>query len=72
MKASERFAQKETIDANTFKGKLQILKDVKEEKYPLPKNFPTTAEMSKKLLTTKSPDYLRTYDRRNELLGKRL
>ena len=72
MRASERFAQKPTIDEDTYKGKLKILKDVEAEKYPLPKNFPTTAELKKKFFETKSPDYKKTHERRNELLGKRL
>ena len=65
MKASERFAQKPKYDANTYFGKIKILKDVKEEKYPLPVNFPTTKELQQKFFSTKSPDYLKTNERRN-------
>ena len=72
MRASERFAQKPTIDQDTYKGKLKILKDVEAEKYPLPKNFPTTAEMQRKFFEAKSPDYKKTHARRNDMLGKRL
>ena len=30
-----------TTDYSTFQGKLKILRDVQEQKYALPKNFPT-------------------------------
>ena len=41
-------------------------------KYPLPKEFPTTAEKKKKFMEQKSPDYLRTNERRSSILNKRL
>ena len=45
MKASERFAQKaQQLDADSYKGKLKVLCDVMNNKYPLPKEFPTTTE----------------------------
>ena len=37
--------QQPKIDYSTFQGKLKILKDVKDAKYPLPKNFPTYEEL---------------------------
>ena len=43
-----RMNQQPTIDYSTFQGKLKIIKDVKERKYPLPKNFPTLAELNQK------------------------
>ena len=38
----------------------------------MPKGFPTTKEWKKKFFESKSPDYQRTYARRQELLEKRL
>lgn len=46
MSVSMRMGQgRPTIDYSTFEGKLQILRDVKEHKYPLPNNFPTMAQL---------------------------
>ena len=57
-----------TSDEDTYAGKLKILRDVKADKYPLPKGFPTTNDWKKQFIESKSPDYQRTYARRQELL----
>ena len=36
-----------TSDEDTYAGKLKILRDVKADKYPLPKGFPTTKDWKK-------------------------
>ena len=48
---------KPMIDYSTFQGKMKILRDVKEHKYPLPKNFPTLAELYQKNNDMQSSHY---------------
>ena len=41
-------ANKPKIDYTSYAGKIKILKDVTELKYPLPQNFPTLEELDTK------------------------
>ena len=50
---------------------MQILRDVKEAKYTLPKNFPTLAEVNEKTTVQQSSHYHKTAERRQTLDQKR-
>ena len=64
-------ANKPKIDYSTYAGKLKILRDVKDLKYPLPKNFPTLAELDTRNKQMQSSHYQKTAMRRKEIDAKR-
>ena len=47
--ATQWIATSNTQNLATFGGKLKILKDVKQQLYPMPKNFPTVADLGEKV-----------------------
>ena len=57
-------ANKPTIDYSTFRGKMQILRDVQEAKYTLPKGFITLAELTENKSDFQSSHYQKTAVRR--------
>ena len=56
---------------STFKAKLNVLKGVQEQKYPLPKNFPTLEELNSRNNEMQSTHYKKTAIRRKEIDAKR-
>ena len=52
-------------------GKLMMLRDVKDNKYPMPKNFPKIAEINANKIDMQSSHYKKTAFRKQELDMKR-
>ena len=65
-------AERPSIDQNTYKGKLMILKNVDKGIQKLPKDFPTIKTKAEEMISKTSTNYQSTHERRNSLMNRHL